>query len=124
MIHTKVYALMFADGVYMSQFRWSSVGRHHVSPLRTSSGREVHCLNNTQFYKELSDDPTKRISEEITLLLKEMREKEGIGERNFLLRPTSESQDIPVYFLPKIHKPGILGKPIVSSCGALTEKTI
>ena len=84
--------------------------------------RVMQHLNNTQFYEKLSEDPTERFSEEITDYLT------GMFERNVLDRNTFEflrSKDIRTsrfYILPKLHKPGIPGRPIVSSCGAPTEK--
>ena len=81
--------------------------------------RVMKHLNNTQFHEKLPDDPTERFPSEIIL--------SGMFERNVLDSGTFEflcPKDIRTsqfYILPKLHKPGIPGRPIVSSCGAPTK---
>ena len=62
-----------------------------------------------------------RFSEEITSSLAEMHERHVIDRDAFeFLRP-KKIRTSRFYILPKIHKDGIPGRPIVSSCGAPTE---
>ena len=83
--------------------------------------RVMSHLNNTQFCEKLSEDPTERFSEEITSSLREMHERRVINRDTFeFLRP-KKARTARFYIVPKIHKDGIPGRPIVSSCGAPTE---
>ena len=84
--------------------------------------RVMDHLNNTQFYEKLSDDATEWFSEEITSLLEEMREKRVLERETFCFLQPRNVRTSRFYILPKIHKPGIPGRPIVSSCRASTEK--
>ena len=84
--------------------------------------RVMHHLNNTHFYEKLSDDPTERFTAEIRSLLEEMKDKKVLEKENFCFLQPRNVRTSPFYILPKIHKPGIPGRPIVSSCGAPTEK--
>ena len=84
--------------------------------------RVMKHLNNTQFYEKLSEDPTERFSEEITNYLTGMFERNVLDRDTFgFLRP-KDVRTSRFYILPKLHKPGIPGRPIVSSCGAPTER--
>ena len=84
--------------------------------------RVMDHLNNTHFYEKLSDDPTERFTEEITSLLEEMKDKKVLEKETFcFLQPRNVRTSL-FYNFPKIHKPGIPRRPIVSSCGAPTEK--
>ena len=56
------------------------------------------------------------------MALAEMVERQMLDIDTFdFLRPRNARISL-FYTLPKIHKTGILGRPIVSSCGAPTEK--
>ena len=56
------------------------------------------------------------------LHLKNMKDKEVIDKETFdYLRPQN-TRTTSFYILPKIRKDGVLGRPIVSSCGFHTEK--
>ena len=86
--------------------------------------RVMKHLNNTQFYEKLPDDPTEQFSEEITKYLSGMFERNVLDRGTFeFLRPKG-IRTSRFYILPKLHKPGIPGGPIVSSCGAPTEEIL
>ena len=86
---------------------WNKVMNHH---------------GNGQYYKQLSTDPTEQFSEEITVALAEMVERRAIDKDTIDFLWPHNARTSWIYILPKIHKAGIPGRPIVSSCGAPTEK--
>ena len=76
-------------------------------------------LTREEQYHLLDRDPATKYAEEITKLLAEMKAQNTIDqETKDYLTPLH----VIFYLLPKIHKPGNPGRPIVSSCGAPTEK--
>ena len=84
---------------------------------------KVMChLNNENFYEKLQYDLTEQFSEDITSLLADMLSRRVIDKPSFeFLRPR-DARTSRFYVLPKIHKVGIPGRPIVSSCGSPTER--
>ncbi|XP_055997948.1 uncharacterized protein LOC130047308 [Ostrea edulis] len=79
-------------------------------------------LSDERFYKKLESDPTKKFSATITTTLKDMYKNEEIGVNVFeTLRPM-DCRPEQLYLLPKIHKEGMPGRPIVSAIGHPTEK--
>ena len=79
-------------------------------------------LNNTNYYVELSYDPTKQheeiINETIKTFTKEKLLPEQLGKN--LLQNNTKTPNMD--FLPKIHKTNNPGRPIVSSIGSPTAK--
>ncbi|XP_074853017.1 uncharacterized protein LOC142014404 [Carettochelys insculpta] len=75
-------------------------------------------LYNTKFYRLLSSDPTKEYTKKLHHLLRTLptQAQEQIYT-NTLLEPRPGL----FYLLPKIHKPGNPGCPIILGIGALTE---
>ena len=83
--------------------------------------RVMQHLNNAQFYERLPDDPTQQFSEEVTESLAGMLERGVLDRDTFAyLRPITVKTSR-FYILPRIHKAGSPGRPIVSSCEAPTE---
>ena len=79
-------------------------------------------LNNTLFCEKLEDDFTERFSEEIMTDLAGMTEREILDGGTFDFLWPRNARTSRFYILPKIYNKDILGRPIVSSCGAPTEK--
>ncbi|XP_071141774.1 uncharacterized protein [Mytilus edulis] len=80
-------------------------------------------LSNAKFYKELACDPTKEISKKINDVLSEMNKDKQIDDDTYdYLRPDETCTAGRFYLLPKLHKEGIPGRPIVSANGHPTEK--
>ena len=79
-------------------------------------------LNDTTFYKLLDHDPTPDFTEQVFTAVTEMFDKGYITEDNlkYLLVPNPKAGRF--YLLPKIHKQGIPGRPIVSANGHPTER--
>ena len=74
-------------------------------------------------YQRLDEDPTGRFAEEVTSVLINVTDRKTINKKTFDYLWPQKQRTSPFYILPKIHKYGIQGHaPIVSSCGAPTEK--
>ena len=81
-------------------------------------------LSNSIFYKQLTTDPTLNTIRRINTILQEMFDKKHIDNDTFdYLRPLeNEAKAGRFYMLPKIHKTGNPGRPIVSANSHPTEK--
>ena len=78
-------------------------------------------LSNPSTYKVLNHDITNKVKKSVEELLVGMK-KDNVIDQNFYLSllPTSS---VPgrLYFLPKVHKQGNPGRPIISGSGTATE---
>ena len=82
-------------------------------------------LDDANFYKEHQGDHTLETSAEITTFLKHLLHNYQIDETFFkYLTPNTKIRTPVFYLLPKIHKEGIPGRPILSGCGSPTEKLL
>lgn len=81
-------------------------------------------LSNSNFYKQLTTDPTLNTIRRINTILQEMFDNKHIDNDTFdYLRPLeNEAKAGRFYMLPKIHKTGNPGRPIVSANSHPTEK--
>ena len=84
-----------------------------VMSLEDYLAKVMHHLNNEQFYEKLQYDPTQQFSEDITALLADMFSRRVIDKHTFEFLHPRDARTSPFYVLPKIHKVGILGRPIV-----------
>ncbi|KAM7176581.1 uncharacterized protein RBU57_002185 [Macrochelys suwanniensis] len=77
----------------------------------------VRQLCNSTFYRPLSSDPTEEYQKKLHHLLQKLpgKAQEQICTDTFL-----EPRPGAFYLLPKIHKPGNPGRPIISGIGTLT----
>ena len=78
-------------------------------------------LDNREHYQLLDDDPTADFSREIKNVLTDMYNRCSIDKETMLSLHNNDARASRFYILPKIHKLGCPGRPIVSSCGAPTE---
>ena len=78
-------------------------------------------LSNTDFYLPLRSDPTSMKSKQITDTLKNLHQQGHIDKRTIDFLTPKHSKPGCFYLLPKIHKPGNPGRPIVSGIGTCTE---
>ena len=79
-------------------------------------------MNNQQFYKKVNEDRTEGINKRVRFYLKRLL-SEGIIDKethNYLTPQDRKAGHF--YILPKIHKAGNPGRPIVSANGHPTEK--
>uniref|UniRef100_K7G6Y6 Reverse transcriptase domain-containing protein n=1 Tax=Pelodiscus sinensis TaxID=13735 RepID=K7G6Y6_PELSI len=74
-------------------------------------------LSNTTFYKPLPSDPTLDYQKKLHCLLKSLP---TATREQILTESPSDPRPGLFYLLPKIHKPGHPGRPIISGIGTLT----
>ena len=79
-------------------------------------------LHDTSVYKPLPVDPTPEFEQSLKGLVKRALENGTITESMSDFALPRESKLARFYLLPKVHKPGVPGRPVVSSSGSLTEK--
>ena len=78
-------------------------------------------LNDSKFYEPLADDPTVHHTQIVTSVLKNLLDEGRItANEHKLMKPVQPSPGR-FYMLPKIHKPGNPGRPIISGIGTVTE---
>ena len=76
-------------------------------------------LADTNTYKILKSDPTNKYKETLIKKLDDLRARNLISDRLYYqLKPTSENPPR-FYTTPKIHKPVLAMRPIVSNCGTI-----
>ncbi|KAL9958229.1 hypothetical protein ACROYT_G035215, partial [Oculina patagonica] len=80
-------------------------------------------LNDEEVYTSLDTDPTQEMVGRINDKIKECYAKGGIEEKtkDYLL-VTEDAKPGRFYLLPKLHKQGCPGRPVISGCGTPTEK--
>ena len=77
-------------------------------------------LLNKPTYKKIPDDPTNKQKTKLVNLLKNIKEEGGITEETYKRVYPTGAGSPKFYGLPKIHKPGIPLRPIVSSICTVT----
>ena len=85
--------------------------------------RKSEDLLKQDTYRDLAADPTKKYKNKLISLLKTIKSQGGINNSTYRrLYPTGAVS--PKYYgLPKIHKPGVPLRPIISSRGSATYET-
>lgn len=79
-------------------------------------------LTDSRYYHKLDEDPTQDHADRVKDLLQEMSDNGHFQRDTKKYLTPHNPQTARFYHLPKIHKPNIPGRPIVSSCGAPTER--
>ena len=79
-------------------------------------------LNDSTFYKPLDHDPTPKFAKQVSNTVSETHDQGLISEKNMAYLIVDPPKAGRFYFLPKIHKAGNPGRPIVSANGHPTEK--
>ena len=79
-------------------------------------------LNDSNFYTSLDHDPTLEYAKQVSDVVGEMLTEGLISEKNFNYLLVDQPKAGRFYLLPKIHKAGNPGRPIVSANGYPTEK--
>ena len=81
---------------------------------RAEYNKKAEELLNTGTYKNIPDDPTRKQKNKLISILKNIKAEGGLNEDTYRrLYPTAAVAS-KFYGLPKIHKPGIPLRPIVS----------
>ena len=80
-------------------------------------------LDDREVYTPLDRDPTEDMAEIINERIKDCHDKGNIDKktRDYLM-VSEDARPGRFYLLPKIHKPGCPGRPVVSGCSTTTEK--
>jgi len=79
-------------------------------------------VQDERFYKQIREDLTNQHSAEILQILSSLLLTREITEKQFQFLNPIGSRTARFYFLPKIHKKVVKGRPIVSGNGSPTEK--
>lgn len=79
-------------------------------------------LSDDRFYKELDSDPTDKHAESVCKTLYEMNQLKHIDDKTLEYLLPECPKPGRFYLLPKIHKEGNPGRPIISANGHPTEK--
>ena len=85
--------------------------------------KKAEDLLNQNTYRALTSDPTMRLKNKMITLLKSIKSKGGMTEELYKRLYPSGAGSPKFYGLPKLHKPGMPLRPIVSSIGAVTYQT-
>ena len=79
-------------------------------------------LNDSAFYRPLDHDPTQEFAKQVSDTVREMHDQGHISEKNMTYLIVDQPKAGRNYLLPKIHKAGNPGRPIVSANGHPAEK--
>ena len=79
-------------------------------------------LTDTKFYRRLNEDMTADIQKRVTVYVNRMHKDKLINDKTKLYLIQSDVKPGRFYILPKVHKPGNPGRPIVSSNSHPTER--
>ena len=80
-------------------------------------------LLNTTTYKKINEDPTNQHKTRLISILKNIKTEGELNEENYKKMYPTGAVSPKYYGLPKIHKPGIPLRPIISSTGTVTFNT-
>ena len=77
-------------------------------------------VNDKQTYEELKRDPTPSLQLKLNSKILTLKKTDAIDTQRYYRLRCSVPQPPKLYGLPKLHKPGIPMRPIVSFCGSPT----
>ena len=77
-------------------------------------------VSDKQTYKELKRDPTLALLRKLNSKILTLKKTDAIDTQRYYRLRCSVPQPPKLYGLPKLHKPGIPMRPIVSFCGSPT----
>ena len=78
-------------------------------------------LSDTSSYLKLPSDPSDKYARELTKLVNRVHKNGTITDEMKAHATLEENRPGRLYLLPKVHKPGTPGRPVISCSGALTE---
>ena len=85
--------------------------------------RKSEDLLKQNTYRELVADPTNNYKNKLISLLKTIKSEGGINNSTYRRLYPTGAMSPKYYGLPKIHKPGVALRPIISSRGSATYET-
>ena len=77
-------------------------------------------VNDKQTYEELKRDPTPALQRKLNSKIFTLKKTDAVDTQRYYRLRCSVPQPPKLYGLPKLHKPGIPMRPIVSFCGSPT----
>ena len=96
-------------------------GRVNVVMDKTDYFDKMDALvNDKQTYEELKRDPTPALQRKLNSKILTLKKTDAIDTQRYYRLRCSVPQPSKLYGLPKLHKPGIPMRPIVSFCGSPT----
>ncbi|KAJ8032026.1 hypothetical protein HOLleu_25430 [Holothuria leucospilota] len=78
-------------------------------------------LDDPQVYERVSEAVLSDIESEIAALAGKLYRADILTEDMFKFAIRTDTRPARFYLLPKVHKPGVPGRPVVSACGSATE---
>ena len=79
-------------------------------------------LTQSDIYEKQSENPTETIIQEVRDVLKVLHEEDVITEEMRSYANPEGTVAARFYILPKVHKRGVPGRPVISGCNSPTEK--
>ena len=79
-------------------------------------------LNDRNYYQKLNRNPTEEHENLVNDTIDDLVSENAIDEETAILLRPRNSRTPKFYMLPKIHKEGMPGRPVVSSVSSPTEK--
>ena len=79
-------------------------------------------LSDRSTYQHLASNPTQTYNQDLHNLISTSDPPQGLSKTDICLLLNPQPRTPSLYLLPKIHKPGNPGRPIVSSYGSPTER--
>ena len=80
-------------------------------------------LLNTTTYKKITEDPTSRQKTRLISIFKNIKAEGELNEENYRKMYPTGAVSPKYYGLPKIHRPGMPLRPIISTTGTVTYNT-
>ena len=109
-----VFAYVFVQGWTIDPYVYSFL--YHII-------RKAEHLLNQQTYRKIPEDPTSKQKARLIKLLKTIKAEGGISEETYKRMYPTGAGSPKFYGLPKIHKPDMPLRPIVSSTGTFSYNT-
>ena len=81
-------------------------------------------LNDRNYYQKLNRNPTEEHENLVNNIIYDLVSENAIDEETASLLRPRKSRTPKFYMLPKIHKEGMPGRPVVSSVSSPTEKSL
>ena len=84
------------------------------------AGHAHDLISDSDTYEKLRNDPTTTYTRKVRVTLKSLEDSGKLSRSQYLKLYPSDPQPPLFYGLPKVHKPGIPLRPIVSTVGSVT----
>ena len=75
------------------------------------------------FYRNINEDPTRKHNDTVNIIIESFKKQELPSTSTAKILTTNEVRTPQFHILPKLHKPYIPGRPVISSVECHTSKT-